>query len=804
MTRNTDNVPMPEHLAGRSVVLVGLMGAGKTSIGRRLAARLGLPFRDADTEIEAAAGATVPEIFDRFGEAEFRSGERRVIARLLAGDPLVLATGGGAYMDEQTRATIRREAVCIWLRARLPTLLRRVAGRSHRPLLNGGDPAEVMQRLMTTRHPIYAEADIIVDCGDENPDATTGHVLDALLAWQPARRLRVALASASYDVVVGDNLLARAGALLAPVLPQKRAFVVTDENVAARHLPMLLAGLAETGFSVVPITVAAGETSKSLATFGEVTDQILEAGVERRTAVIALGGGVVGDLAGYAAASTLRGLPFVQVPTTLLAQVDSSVGGKTGINTRYGKNLLGAFHQPRMVLADTATLATLPVRELRAGYAEIAKAGLIGDAAFFSWCEANGGAVVGGERSVQAEAVLRACAFKAQVVGDDEREEKSSDGRALLNLGHTFGHALEAELGFGTILHGEAVAIGIGLAFRLSANLGLCAPADAERVIGHFAAVGMEAELPMLNRRLSADRLIAHMRRDKKAAGRALEFCAGARHRPRVHVKRRAGGRGGGAAARRGVRGVGARRTGREKGGGARRMAIARECAQAARRRTAMIVVHHLNRSRSLRVLWLLEELQVPYEVRRYQRDPKTMLAPPELKAVHPLGKSPVLGDGDRVVAETGAIIEYLVERHGNGRLVPAPGSDARLRYTYWLHYAEGSAMPPLLLKLVLDRMETGAPFLLRPVLRGAIAKVRAGFLDPQLKTHLDYMERSLDTGEWFAGAEFSAADIAMSFPLEVATSRAGLDQSRPKLFDWLQRIHARPAYQRARERGGE
>ena len=255
-----------------------------------------------------------------------------------------------------------------------------------------------------------------------------------------------------------------------------------------------------------------------------MVDRLLAGGMERRSAVIALGGGVVGDLAGFAAATTLRGLPFVQVPTTLLAQVDSSVGGKTGINTRHGKNLLGAFHQPRLVLADTATLATLPVRELRAGYAEIAKAGLIGDAAFFGWCEANGAAVIAGERDAQAEAVLRACAFKAQVVGDDEREEKPNDGRALLNLGHTFGHALEAELGYGTILHGEAVAVGLGLAFRLSARLGLCGVAEAERVIAHLDQVGLPAELGQLNRRLSAARLIAHMRRDKKMRDGRLTF----------------------------------------------------------------------------------------------------------------------------------------------------------------------------------------------------------------------------------------------------------------------------------------
>jgi shikimate kinase/3-dehydroquinate synthase len=521
MTRNT---ALTDHLAGRSIVLVGLMGAGKTSIGRRLAVRTGLPFRDADSEIELAAGCSVPEIFERFGERAFRDGERRVIARLLAGDQLVLATGGGAYMDPDTRAAVRRGAVCVWLRCRLPTLLRRVAGRSHRPLLNGGDPADILQRLMAVRHPIYAEADVIVDCGDENPEITTSHVLDALLDWQPPRRLTVALGPAGYDVVVGDNLLARAGALLAPVLPQKRAVVVTDATVAPLHLPALLAGLDATGFAVQQIVVPAGETAKRMEVFADLTDQLLDMGVERRTAVIALGGGVVGDLAGFAAAVTLRGLPFVQVPTTLLAQVDSSVGGKTGINTRHGKNLLGAFHQPRAVLADTATLSSLPARELRAGYAEIAKAGLIGDAAFFDWCEANGGGVVGGERTVQAEAVLRACAFKAQVVGDDEREEKPSGGRTLLNLGHTFGHALEAELGFGTILHGEAVAAGIGLAFRLSASLGLCSPADAERVVGHFAGLGLPAELAMLNRRLSAARLVGHMRRDKKMRDGRLTF----------------------------------------------------------------------------------------------------------------------------------------------------------------------------------------------------------------------------------------------------------------------------------------
>jgi shikimate kinase / 3-dehydroquinate synthase len=528
MTRNTalrETIALPETLSGRSIVLVGLMGAGKTSIGRRLAARLGLPFRDADTEIELAAGCSIPELFERYGERAFRDGERRVIRRLLSGDPLVLAFGGGAFMDAETRATARTEAVSIWLRCPLPTLVRRVAGREHRPLLADGDHHEILQRLIDQRYPVYAEADVIVDCGDESPDSTTTQVLTALLTWRPPRRLTVALPSTTYDVVIGEHLLDRAGALLAPRLPQKRAIVVSDETVAALHLPALVKGLAETGVVTSQIIVPPGEASKSLESYLGVLDQLLEARVERRTTIIALGGGVVGDLAGFAAATALRGVPFVQVPTTLLSQVDSSVGGKTAVNTKRGKNLVGAFYQPRMVLADTATLDTLPPRELRAGYAEIAKAGLIGDAAFFSWCERHAPGVVGGDRDAQAEAIKRACAFKAAVVGDDEREEKPNDGRALLNLGHTFGHALEAEYGYdGGLLHGEGVAIGLGLAFKLSARLGHCAAVDADRVVSHVAAVGLPAELSMLNRRISASSLIGHMRRDKKVRDGALNF----------------------------------------------------------------------------------------------------------------------------------------------------------------------------------------------------------------------------------------------------------------------------------------
>lgn len=511
--------------SGRSIVLVGLMGAGKTTIGRRLATRLGLPFVDADVEIERAAGCSIADVFRLYGEAAFRDGERRVIRRLLEGPPMVLATGGGAFMNASTRALVRARAMSVWLRCPLPVLLRRVQGRTHRPLLNEASPRDVLARLITVRHPIYAEADVIVDCGDHNVDHSTTRVIESLALSRRPVRLPVALDHASYDVVIGTNLISRAGALLAPVLPQKKVIIITDENVAALYLPALQEALKETGIEFRALTIAPGEHSKCLKTYERLTDAILEEGVERRTTIIALGGGVVGDLAGFVAASTLRGLPFVQIPTTLLSQVDSSVGGKTGINTRWGKNLLGAFHQPLCVLADVSALSTLPQRELVAGYAEIVKSGLIGDPDLFQWCEKNGDSVLAAEPDALTEAVRQACAFKARVVAADEREAQASNGRALLNLGHTFGHALEAELGYdGRLLHGEGVSIGLKLAFALSVRLGVCPPEDLARVEAHLRALKMPASITDLPYSFRVADLMAHMQRDKKMQDGRLSF----------------------------------------------------------------------------------------------------------------------------------------------------------------------------------------------------------------------------------------------------------------------------------------
>ncbi|NHO31247.1 3-dehydroquinate synthase [Acetobacter fallax] len=511
--------------AGRSIVLIGLMGAGKSTIGRRLAQRLGLGFVDADAEIERAAGCSISDVFRMYGENAFRDGERRVIRRLLDGPSRVLATGGGAFMNAETRGLIRERAISVWLRCPLDILVRRVSGRGHRPLLNNTRPRDVLERLMVDRHPVYAEADIIVQCGDDNVDNSTTRVIEALALNHRPRRLPIALDRTSYDVVIGAGLLERAGALLAPVVPQKRAVVVTDSTVAGLYLERLQESLNDSGFLVHSVVVPPGEKSKSLEEFNRVTDAILEQGVERRTTIIALGGGIVGDLAGFVAATVLRGLPFVQIPTTLLSQVDSSVGGKTGINTRWGKNLIGAFHQPVMVLADISTLATLPVREIRAGYAEIVKAGLLGDEALFAWCEMHGAAVLSQEPEALAEAVEQACAFKAAVVTKDEFEQSSEGGRALLNLGHTFGHALEAEMGYdGRLLHGEGVSIGLRLAFLLSVRLGYCPQADLDRVTAHLEACGMPARISDIGETFSADVLLRHMTRDKKMRDGKLTF----------------------------------------------------------------------------------------------------------------------------------------------------------------------------------------------------------------------------------------------------------------------------------------
>jgi 3-dehydroquinate synthase len=339
--------------------------------------------------------------------------------------------------------------------------------------------------------------------------------------------VKVDLAGRAYDIAIGPGLVDRVGELSAKLLPARRVIVVTDETVAPLYGARVTASFKKAGIDSATIAVPAGESSKEFGAFGRLMNELLDRRPDRKTTLVALGGGVVGDLTGFAAAVLLRGVDFIQVPTTLLAQVDSSVGGKTGINTRHGKNLVGAFYQPRLVVADTDVLDTLPKRELLAGYAEVAKYGLVDDPAFWEWCERNGAALLAGDAARRTYAIEQSCRAKARIVAADERE--TTDLRALLNLGHTFGHALEAETGFGPdLLHGEAVGAGMAMAFDLSAQLGLCPAADAERVRRHLAAVGLPVRLRAIggdNRRSwSAAKLIEHMRGDKKAEAGRLTF----------------------------------------------------------------------------------------------------------------------------------------------------------------------------------------------------------------------------------------------------------------------------------------
>ncbi len=337
----------------------------------------------------------------------------------------------------------------------------------------------------------------------------------------PVETVRVDLGPRSYDVRVGTGLVARAGAEIAPLLRRPRVAVITDETVSRLHLGALRDGLGD--IAMTALALPAGEATKGWPQFSRAVDWLLAEKVERRDIVIAFGGGVVGDLAGFAAAVLRRGVRFVQIPTTLLAQVDSSVGGKTGINSAHGKNLVGAFHQPALVLADIGLLGSLPARDFRAGYGEVVKYGLLGDAEFFQWLERNGPAIAQGDAALRQRAVLRSVEMKAGIVARDETEEGE---RALLNLGHTFCHALEAATGYSDrLLHGEGVAIGCALAFELSQRLGLCAQEVPGRVRAHLRAMGMKTDLADIPGDLpDADGLLALMAQDKKVQDGQLRF----------------------------------------------------------------------------------------------------------------------------------------------------------------------------------------------------------------------------------------------------------------------------------------
>jgi 3-dehydroquinate synthase len=522
------------YCKNKNIFLIGLMGAGKTTIGRMLARRLGMNFADSDHEIEARTGASVPWIFEIEGEASFRRREADMIRELTAGSGLVLATGGGAVLNPENRRLLAERGTVVYLRASVNSILARTSHDKNRPLLQTADPRRKLEDLTAQREPLYREiADLVIDTGRPNVQSMVQTILDQMAALETGRQrtkarstmneqacttLNVELGERSYPILIGRGLLDD-GALLARHIGSGngKVAIVTNTTIAPLYLEKVAAPLRADGREVVTIVLPDGEEHKNWQSLNLVFDALLANKCDRKTTLVALGGGVIGDLTGYAAASYMRGVPFVQIPTTLLSQVDSSVGGKTGINHPLGKNMIGAFYQPRAVIADTTTLDTLPARELSAGLAEVIKHGAILDLDFFNWIEANIGNLVARDHIALAHAIARSCEIKADVVKRDERE---GGLRAVLNFGHTFGHAIENGLGYGEWLHGEAVGCGMVMAADLSHRLGLLDADSALRVRRLVKAAGLPVEAPDLG----AQRWIELMEVDKKNEGGEIKF----------------------------------------------------------------------------------------------------------------------------------------------------------------------------------------------------------------------------------------------------------------------------------------
>ncbi|WP_241673300.1 bifunctional shikimate kinase/3-dehydroquinate synthase AroKB [Lacisediminimonas profundi] len=525
------------------------MGSGKTTVGRALARKLDLRFVDSDHEIEARTGATIPLIFEIEGEESFRQREADVIRDLTQQDGIVLATGGGAVLNAASREFLKTRGTVIWLRASVNSILQRTGHDRNRPLLQTADPRKRLEELAVQREPLYREvAHMTVDTGRPNVQSLVQSILQQLDAREgrtgrpcddaaptqsspnlmnPAAApesqavpatiaLTVDLGERSYPITIGQSLLDDVAGIEAAV-KGPRAAIVTNTVVAPLYLERLKSTLKAAGKSVIEVILPDGEEEKSWPNLMRIYDVLLGEKCDRKTTLLALGGGVIGDMAGFAAATYMRGIPFVQIPTTLLSQVDSSVGGKTAINHALGKNMIGAFYQPQAVIADTTTLNTLPARELSAGLAEVIKHGAIIDVPFFDWIEANIGRLMERDPEALAYAIKRSCEIKAEVVRQDERE---SGLRAVLNFGHTFGHAIESGLGYGNWLHGEAVGCGMVMAADLSHRLGYLDAGSRDRV----KALVRKAGLPVTAPDLGESRWLELMEVDKKNEGGEIRF----------------------------------------------------------------------------------------------------------------------------------------------------------------------------------------------------------------------------------------------------------------------------------------
>jgi len=513
----------------RPVVLSGFMATGKSTVGPRVAARLGLGFVDTDTEIERATGKAIPDLWRLEGELAFRAREAALVERLLSDEtPRVVAFGGGTVTVEQTRRLAISRAVVVTLTASAETIVARVPDLAGRPNLASGDPVARARELLALRAESYAECHLALSTEMLDPDA----IADVIVALARRDPLLVPLGARSYGIDVCAAEPSRLTDAIARLAPSS-IVLVSDSNVQRARGPAIQAALRPLAIQVARVTLPPGEVHKTLASVSTIWDAALGTGVDRDSLVVAFGGGVVGDLAGFAAACLLRGVRFVQAPTTLLAMVDSSVGGKTGFDHPTGKNLLGAFHQPSAVVADLAHLETLPVRERLAGLAEIVKIALATSSALLDRVERSAARLARGDLDALLPVVREAIAAKIHVVADDERE---AGVRALLNLGHTLGHAIEAHGGYGRWLHGEAVALGMVAEMRATTALGWTPEAVTDRAATLLGTLG----LPVVAEREELAAAWPFVSSDKKRSGDSVRLPvvtgAGEAHLERVRL----------------------------------------------------------------------------------------------------------------------------------------------------------------------------------------------------------------------------------------------------------------------------
>ena len=506
----------PTDWKPRHVVLIGFMGAGKSTVAPGTAVAVGLGLCDTDFAIEEEVGIRVAEIFRQRGEPAFRELEAATLRKCLAGPGSVIATGGGAVCSDETMALLRQNALVVWMDAPFPLLLERALIGNKRPLLEGAAAQKKAKQLYESRRRFYAQAHTIVDASA--PLHIIMRQIEALwlgisTAPQP-KEIEVKTTQRNYSVHVGSWCFPQL-AQVVPV-PVGRALVVSDSTVAPLYGRQVAALLENAGWEAAEVVFPAGEANKNLANLRKLYKACAQAKLERGSVIFAVGGGVTGDMAGLAAATWLRGVPFVQVPTTLLAQVDASVGGKVAVDTPEGKNLVGAFHQPWAVMADVTCLLSLPHRELLSGLAEVIKHGLIADAELFDYVEQNLEAILGGNLTALAWCVTRSCEIKGAFVAADEHEDNQ---RAILNFGHTTGHGLEALTGYAKWTHGEAVAMGMVTAAKLSVAQGL-----PQVVVDRLVALLKRAGLPVVAFGVDAKALWEVMQRDKKTVAGKVRF----------------------------------------------------------------------------------------------------------------------------------------------------------------------------------------------------------------------------------------------------------------------------------------